>query len=194
MSLLRSSLFGSSRALPDRSCTIATGRCGKQRQCSAGVVSPHMLMYNRSIRRLSQQTYNPYRPDPPQPPKSPRRVVIKNLKFGRIAEAASAGVETAKQTLAESTSTLRESSQVYNGSSDALPSSSGSSNGPNASYRTARQVPPLWWLAGSLTAIIAASVYLTSSERKTNPQAVATARSDEVRRCIALPCLDARSS
>ena len=128
----------------------------------------------RSGMHISSKAYNPYRPDPPELPKPPRRVVMKNLKFGRLAQAASAGVEGARRSLVETTSvpdthtgqsSFHSSSQS---SSNALSSSSPSSsssqgNSTNAAYKKGQHLPiGLLALLAACTAG-AATVYSQSS-------------------------------
>ena len=120
----------------------------------------------------SSKAYNPYRPDPPELPKEPRKVVMKNLKFGRLAQAASAGVEGARRSLAETTAESPSAANSFHSSS--RPSSSLSSSPPskkqlesfgdssNASYRNARSLPSAsrnWILlaVGAASAVVAYS-------------------------------------
>lgn len=111
---------------------------------------------------VSSKAYNPYRPDPPELPKEPRRVVMKNLKFGRLAQAASAGVEGARRSLVETTAQDTATATAANSfhsssrsstatsaraSSHRLHSTLGDSS--KASYRNGRSLPttPLILLA-----------------------------------------------
>lgn len=92
----------------------------------------------RSGMHISSKAYNPYRPDPPELPKPPRRVVMKNLKFGRLAQAASAGVEGARRSLVETTSVpdtpTRHSSFHSSSQSSSTSTTSSSSSSPNTSH------------------------------------------------------------
>lgn len=133
---------------------------------------------------ISSKAYNPYRPDPPELPKEPRRVVMKNLKFGRLAQAASAGVEGARRSLAETTSasdglprtsgfhsssytsTPTVSTKSLHQSSSAATSSQGSS--ANAIYRNGQSVPVAVWALLAAGAVAAAAAYL-NQEGGNNP-------------------------
>lgn len=119
---------------------------------------------------VSSKGYNPYRPDPPEIPKEPRRVIMKNLKFGRLAQAASAGVEGARRSLVESTTqTSAVDGNPYHSSSrsssipSASPPASSASkpsygNSANASYKNGRSTSSgLWILAGAGVAGAAAA-------------------------------------
>lgn len=52
-----------------------------------------------AAKALPSQRRNPYRPEPIYVPPPPRKVITKNLKFGRIVQAASAATESAKAVL-----------------------------------------------------------------------------------------------
>lgn len=96
---------------------------------------------NSSLRREQQAQRNPYRPElPPLETKQPRKAIVKNLKFGRIAEAASAATETAKAVLADSAQAVTDAAAAASvtsaSSSSSSPTSSKPRSGLSQSQRT----------------------------------------------------------
>jgi hypothetical protein len=124
----------------------------------------------------SSKAYNPYRPDPPELPKEPRRVVMKNLKFGRLAQAASAGVEGARRSLAESgaqeiapginsfhsSAHSSHSTQPSPSSISPSPNPSTKGNSANAGYRSSRAIPPSAWLFLAVAGVGTGALYMTA--------------------------------
>lgn len=118
----------------------------------AGTSSLRSCSYRSTIHTASR-AYNPYRPDPPELPKEPRRVIMKNLKFGRLAQAASAGVEGARRSLVETTAAAEPSlgQNAFHSSShsSAIPTARRAAsqsdvsygNSGNAAYRNGKAVP-----------------------------------------------------
>lgn len=107
---------------------------------------------------VSSKAYNPYRPDPPELPKEPRRVVMKNLKFGGLAQAASAGVEGARRSLVETTAqdTAAAAASSFHSSSRSSAATSARTSShrlhstlgdsSKASYRNGRSLPTTPWI------------------------------------------------
>lgn len=152
---------------------------------------------------ISSRAYNPYRPDPPELPKEPRRVIMKNLKFGRLAQAASAGVEGARRSLVETTTAAEASlgQNAFHSTTQASARPSARRNAPpqpstsygnsaNAGYRNGKGAPVgLYALLGAGIVGGTGAWYSSSSRgeasEKSDEKAFANALSDTVR----LPCI-----